>query len=78
MIVPQNLADRELDILKLRHDFANDIGSLKMSVEVLRLVRENPDEFEQLITLMQETVSTLESRLMQSLDAMIDSVRQSG
>ncbi len=72
--MPQNLADRELEIHKLRHDFANDIGSLKMNVEVLRLVREKPDEFEQLVELMQETISILEARLTQNLDMMTNRV----
>jgi len=75
--VPQNLAYTELNSRKLRHDFANDISSLKMNVEVLKLTREDPDEFEQLIELMQGTISTLESRLMHNMDRMMMTERDS-
>jgi hypothetical protein len=71
--VSHNLPDRELDNRQLRHDFANDIGSLKMNVEAIRCVRENPEEFGQLIELMRETISILETRITQNWDAMTNS-----
>lgn len=66
----QNLADRELDSRKLRHDFANDISSLKLNIAVLTMLHENPEEFAELTQLMRETVSTLESRLTLVLDTL--------
>ena len=53
----------QLDCAKLRHDFANDIGSLKLNVETLRIMRENPEDFAELIDIMLGTIRTLEQRI---------------
>lgn len=66
----ENVKELSLNHRKLRHDFANDIGILKMNVEALRLLRENPEECEDLLQLMQDSINTLEVRLMKVLDLM--------
>ncbi len=48
---------------KLKHDFLNDISSLKMNVEALQLMREEPEEFDELISLMRGTIQLFEDRL---------------
>lgn len=55
---------------QLRHDFANDIGSLKLNMEALRLIRDDPAECEELLQIMQGTIHTLENRLSNVLDSL--------
>ena len=55
------------DRRKLKHDFNNDLNSLKLNLDALQIVREDHDQFLELIELMRETLNTLQSRVESTL-----------
>jgi hypothetical protein len=52
-----------VDRRKLKHDFANDIYSLKINLEALQMLRDNPEEFSTLLALMRDTLQTFQQRI---------------
>ena len=61
-----------VDVRNLKHDFLNDINSLKLNLEALELLREDPQEFGVLIELMRDTVRLLQDRVDATLQCMTD------
>jgi hypothetical protein len=55
------------ELKQLRHDFLNDINSLRMNLEALNMVREDPDEFVTLTEMMRDTISVLHERVEHAL-----------
>ncbi|MEZ6089828.1 MAG: hypothetical protein R3C05_17730 [Pirellulaceae bacterium] len=54
------------------HEFKNDLGSLRMNLEAIKLSRDDPDEHQELIELMFDTVSTLENRIAETMRSLIE------
>lgn len=52
-----------VDRRKLKHDFANDIYSLKINLDALQMLRDNPEEFSTLLALMRDTLQTFQQRI---------------
>lgn len=48
---------------KIRHDFANDINSLKMNLEALDMAQDDPEQHAALVRLMHDTIDGLHQRL---------------
>lgn len=51
------------ELKTLTHDFANDINSLKMNLQILEFSREDAEEHAKLIQVMNDTVATLQQRI---------------
>ena len=60
------------DQRKLKHDFLNDINSLRMGIEALEMLRDDPVEFAELVDVMRETVKVFEDRLAVTFDILQD------
>ena len=67
-----NPSQASADCAKLRHDLRNDIGSLKMNLEALRLMRDDANEHAELIELMQGTIKMMQERLEFALKLIAD------
>ncbi len=62
-----------VDRRKIKHDFMNDLNSLLMTLEALQMVREEPDEFAELVALMQSTINSFVARIDAVLKLIPDS-----
>lgn len=60
------------DRRRLLHDFSNDLNSLKMNLEVMQMARDDPDEFAQLVDLMQSTIKCHQARIDAVLKLVLD------
>ena len=63
------------DVKKLKHDFLNDINSLKLNLEALEMLRDDPQEFAVLLELMRDTVHLFQDRVEFTLQRMSSDCR---
>jgi hypothetical protein len=65
-----NQAQELVDYPQLKHNFSNDLNCLWLSIEALKLMHEEPEEFECLMQQMHESLTSLQVRLTQLLDSL--------
>lgn len=70
--MPDPPDDVTVDHQKLYHDFRNDIVSLKMNLEAIKLSRDEPDTHQELVEMMLDSVKTLDQRIGQTMKLLID------
>lgn len=70
--MPIHASFHAIDRRHLLHDFLNDINSLKMNLEALQIVRDDPDEFTELVDLMHSTIDSHEARFEAALRLLLD------
>ncbi|OYP36858.1 HAMP domain-containing histidine kinase [Rhodopirellula sp. MGV] len=60
------------DWRKVQHDFRNDLVSLMMNLEALRLSRDDERDHQELIELMQGSLKLLSERIEMVIDSLPD------